>query len=89
MVSPCLVLNNYRPASLPPECDSGQELWTSHLQREMLCHQSKWTPHWSHAAVLVGCVTDSCEQGLVKFILPLGLVYLAEYFINQGLVSSD
>lgn len=31
---------------------------------------------------------DSCEQSLLKFVLPLGLVYFAEYFINQGLVSS-
>lgn len=29
-----------------------------------------------------------CEQGLLKFVFPLGLVYFAEYFINQGLVSS-
>lgn len=27
------------------------------------------------------------EQGLLKFMFPLGLVYFAEYFINQGLVS--
>uniref|UniRef100_A0A8C9TP10 Battenin n=1 Tax=Scleropages formosus TaxID=113540 RepID=A0A8C9TP10_SCLFO len=26
-------------------------------------------------------------QGLVKFIVPLGLVYFAEYFINQGLLE--
>lgn len=32
---------------------------------------------------------DSCEQGLLKFVLPLGLVYFAEYFINQGLVSAS
>lgn len=30
----------------------------------------------------------SCEQGLLGFVFPLGLVYFAEYFINQGLVSS-
>lgn len=29
-----------------------------------------------------------CEQGLLKFVFPLGLVYFAEYFINQGLASS-
>uniref|UniRef100_A0A8C6U846 Battenin n=1 Tax=Neogobius melanostomus TaxID=47308 RepID=A0A8C6U846_9GOBI len=27
------------------------------------------------------------EQGLLKFVLPLGLVYFAEYFINQGLME--
>jgi len=26
-------------------------------------------------------------QGLLKFIIPLSVVYFAEYFINQGLVS--
>lgn len=26
-------------------------------------------------------------QGLIRHLLPLGLVYFAEYFINQGLVS--
>ena len=31
---------------------------------------------------------DSCVQGLLKFVFPLALVYFAEYFINQGLVSS-
>uniref|UniRef100_A0A3Q2V9J1 Battenin n=1 Tax=Haplochromis burtoni TaxID=8153 RepID=A0A3Q2V9J1_HAPBU len=30
---------------------------------------------------------DFCEQGLWKFVLQLGVVYLTEYFINQGLVS--
>lgn len=30
---------------------------------------------------------DSWEQGLLRFVFPLGLVYFAEYFINQGLVS--
>uniref|UniRef100_A0A3P9ARH2 Battenin n=1 Tax=Maylandia zebra TaxID=106582 RepID=A0A3P9ARH2_9CICH len=30
---------------------------------------------------------DFCEQGLWRFVLPLGVVYLTEYFINQGLVS--
>lgn len=25
--------------------------------------------------------------GLLKYMIPLGLVYLFEYFINQGLVS--
>uniref|UniRef100_A0A3B3DI59 Battenin n=1 Tax=Oryzias melastigma TaxID=30732 RepID=A0A3B3DI59_ORYME len=27
------------------------------------------------------------EQGLLKFMFPLGLVYFAEYFINQGLME--
>lgn len=30
----------------------------------------------------------SCNQGLLKFMCPLGVVYFAEYFINQGLVGS-
>lgn len=30
----------------------------------------------------------SCNQGLLKFMCPLALVYFAEYFINQGLVGS-
>lgn len=29
----------------------------------------------------------SCNQSLLKFMFPLGLVYFAEYFINQGLVG--
>lgn len=29
-----------------------------------------------------------CVQGLLGFVVPLGLVYFAEYFINQGMVSS-
>uniref|UniRef100_A0A4W6E4U9 Battenin n=1 Tax=Lates calcarifer TaxID=8187 RepID=A0A4W6E4U9_LATCA len=29
----------------------------------------------------------SCEKGLLKFVVPLGLVYFAEYFINQGLME--
>uniref|UniRef100_A0A3B3ZN45 Battenin n=1 Tax=Periophthalmus magnuspinnatus TaxID=409849 RepID=A0A3B3ZN45_9GOBI len=37
------------------------------------------------------CVISPCpcahEQGLLKFVLPLGLVYFAEYFINQGLME--
>ncbi|XP_074920775.1 battenin, partial [Chelonoidis abingdonii] len=28
-------------------------------------------------------------KGLLKYLLPLALVYFAEYFINQGLVSSE
>ncbi|TNM97421.1 hypothetical protein fugu_015577 [Takifugu bimaculatus] len=29
----------------------------------------------------------SCNQSLLKFMFPLGLVYFAEYFINQGLME--
>uniref|UniRef100_A0A7N8XJB8 Battenin n=1 Tax=Mastacembelus armatus TaxID=205130 RepID=A0A7N8XJB8_9TELE len=29
----------------------------------------------------------SCDQGLLKFVIPLGVVYFAEYFINQGLME--
>lgn len=34
------------------------------------------------------CVCMCVFQDLLKFTLPLCLVYFAEYFINQGLVSS-
>ena len=31
--------------------------------------------------------STASPQGLLRFVVPLGVVYFAEYFINQGLVS--
>uniref|UniRef100_A0A4W6E2M8 Battenin n=1 Tax=Lates calcarifer TaxID=8187 RepID=A0A4W6E2M8_LATCA len=43
--------------------------------------------HTSHCAGGPIFTNYSCEKGLLKFVVPLGLVYFAEYFINQGLME--
>lgn len=65
---------------------------TSHLHRETAHPQSKPTSPFRREYLCVFFIGYAnvflCEQGLLKFVFPLGLVYFAEYFINQGLVSS-
>lgn len=65
--------------------------WTSNLHGETAHPQSKPTSLFrcEYLCVFIDYTNVFlCEQGLLKFVFPLGLVYFAEYFINQGLVSS-
>uniref|UniRef100_A0A3Q4H5C6 CLN3 lysosomal/endosomal transmembrane protein, battenin n=1 Tax=Neolamprologus brichardi TaxID=32507 RepID=A0A3Q4H5C6_NEOBR len=63
--------------------------WASQFQRETVCYQSKYTVYLFDLKLFSQTVTelDFCEQGLWRFVLPLGVVYLTEYFINQGLME--
>jgi len=45
-----------------------------------------WKSTSSLSLLLIFCLYV-LFQGLLKFIIPLSVVYFAEYFINQGLVS--
>uniref|UniRef100_A0A665U2H8 Battenin n=1 Tax=Echeneis naucrates TaxID=173247 RepID=A0A665U2H8_ECHNA len=80
------------PCSLPLEYNRRWKHWASHLLRETACHQSECALHYMpdlSISVLVWLHNYSLfwEQGLLKFVFPLGVVYFAEYFINQGLME--
>lgn len=79
--------------SLLIDCNRGQDHGTGHPAGEVSCHQGKCISHTFGKCSSLSSNTKSsycsCEQGLLlPFVIPLGLVYFAEYFINQGLVSS-
>lgn len=76
--------------SLCPDPSSRCDPWSHQPLREVAHHQSEEHSCFSFEDVSFQSADalDSCDQGLLKFMLPLGLVYFAEYFINQGLVGS-
>lgn len=49
--------------------------------------EEKSTPEDRHSGRLTFTEKLHVVKGLLKFIFPLGLVYFAEYFINQGLME--
>uniref|UniRef100_A0A3Q3RIN5 Battenin n=1 Tax=Mastacembelus armatus TaxID=205130 RepID=A0A3Q3RIN5_9TELE len=52
------------------------------------CHKfSLYTNFYRHLYGYMIIPLGSCDQGLLKFVIPLGVVYFAEYFINQGLME--
>lgn len=92
----CSWVTTHNPVlSVTLYCNRGQAPCSSHLHRETAHPQSKWTCPWaSDWGVNITRVSTKLsslfvlrEQGLMRFVIPLGLVYFAEYFINQGLVS--
>uniref|UniRef100_A0A8C2IPP6 Battenin n=1 Tax=Cyprinus carpio TaxID=7962 RepID=A0A8C2IPP6_CYPCA len=49
--------------------------------------QFSWLKYTSSESEYFSSYPCDLFQGLLKFIFPLGLVYFAEYFINQGLLE--
>uniref|UniRef100_A0A672NHW7 Battenin n=1 Tax=Sinocyclocheilus grahami TaxID=75366 RepID=A0A672NHW7_SINGR len=47
----------------------------------------QWRRHEDVCSLSVCSYACDLFQGLLKFIIPLGVVYFAEYFINQGLLE--
>ncbi|XP_074552262.1 battenin [Halichoeres trimaculatus] len=81
------------PASLPQWRSTETEyLPVSSEERQRLMDESdeegeKSTPEDRHTGRLTFTEKLHVVKGLLKFIFPLGLVYFAEYFINQGLME--
>lgn len=84
------LLNSYTGlVLLSPHHYRGRDPWTPQPHREAARHQSKEHSCFRfEKSVCSKCwPLVSCNQSLLKFMFPLGLVYFAEYFINQGLVG--
>uniref|UniRef100_A0A3B5LT92 Battenin n=1 Tax=Xiphophorus couchianus TaxID=32473 RepID=A0A3B5LT92_9TELE len=87
-VNACIVTDY----SLLIDCNRGQDHGAGHPAGEVSCHQGKCISHTFGKLSSLSSNTKSsycsCEQGLLlPFVIPLGLVYFAEYFINQGLME--
>lgn len=83
------------PSSLPQWTVSRGVQYTEVVSDEREClmdpsledHQDKNTPHSNMTGPLSCTEKLQVIKGLLKFVFPLGLVYFAEYFINQGLME--
>lgn len=99
LVVPLAMLVSYFFLLVPPpsfpqwrSSDAGYSAVSSEERRQLMDDseeedQEKSTPENRTSGLLTFSEKLQVIKGLLKFILPLGLVYFAEYFINQGLME--
>lgn len=99
LVVPLAMLVSYFFLLVPPpsfpqwrSSNAGYSAVSSEERRQLMDDseeedQEKSTPENRSSGLLTFSEKLQVIRGLLKFILPLGLVYFAEYFINQGLME--